>query len=322
VKVRSTTSPPDLFQRLPDWGAGWMLVAGFFFALMGVFVKLEGGRFSSIELVFYRSLTGFVVIFWVARLSGRSFRTPHWWLHLRRSSFGVSSLLLYFFALTRLPLATAVTLNYTSPVFLALVLIVMSRERPSLRSVVAILLGFLGVALVLAPHLGQDQWWAGLAGLLSGLFAGLVFFNVRAMGAVGEPEWRVVLYFTLFCTCVSGLLVLLPLVTGPVAGAERWDMTAPHALHWGDLPLLLGVGLSALFGQLAMTRAYKTGPVWLSSQFAYFTIVFSSLFDIVLQGEWLSPPAWIGMAIIIAGGVMQHARPVAFPEDRFEGSSP
>lgn len=287
----------------PELGAGWMLVAGFFFAVMGVFVKFEGSRFLSHELVFYRSLTGFVVVTVTALLSRQSLLTRHWGLHLRRSVFGIISLLLYFYALTRLPLATAVALNYTSPLFLALVLIGLSREPLRARNLLAILLGLIGVALVLRPHLGAQQWLAGLAGLLSGLFAGLVFFNVRAMGKVGEPEWRVVMYFTLLSSLVSGGLTLAPLWLGV---ALTWPL--PHPVSALDAPLLLAIGFSALLGQLAMTRAYKTGAVWRSSQYAYFTIVFSSAFDIVLNGEWLSPVGWAGIATIIVGGLIQASQ--------------
>ncbi len=292
---------------LPDLGAGWMLVAAFFFALMGLLVKLAGSRYSSTELVFYRSLTGFVLILGVAGPLPTGLLTPHWRLHVQRSLCGILSLWLYFFALTRLPLATAVTLNYTSPLFLGLFAVVLLGERARPLSMLALGIGFVGVVLLLKPHLDRDQLGAGLAGLISGLFAGLAYLNVRAMGAVNEPEWRIVLYFTLLSTVVSGLALLLPVALPAAAwpvGLQPLVPEPPHALSLRAVPLLMGIGVCALIGQLCMTRAYRTGALWLASNFAYSAIVFSSLFGLVFHGEWLSPLAWAGMTVIIAGGVL------------------
>jgi len=216
---------------------------------------------------------------------------------------------LYFYGITHLPLATAVTLNYTSPLFLALIMIGVLKENAKPSLVAALSMGFVGVALVLKPHLGPDQWVAGLAGLLSGLFAGLVFLNVRAMGEVNEPEWRIVLYFTFLSSLVSGLILGVSYVYASRGVDSIWLPNAPHALMLDRIPLLLAIGVSALLGQLCMTRAYKTGAVWLTSNFAYFTIVFSSLFGVLFHSEWLSTMAWIGIAVIIsAGGVATWAR--------------
>ena len=315
--------------RLPDLGAGWMLVAAFCFAFMGLLVKQAGSSYSSTELVFYRSLFGLLGLLGLLLLPGARLSrmaTPHWRLHLRRSLFGVLSLWLYFAALTRLPLATAVTLNYTSPLFLAVIAIVLLGERARPMLLVALGLGFVGVLLLLRPHLEHGQLGIALIGLTSGLCAGFAYANVRAMGALREPEWRIVLYFTALSTLVTGLALLLAWLVPPLLawlappGADRvaelpaWLPPAPHALHWRALPLLMGIGASALAGQLCMTRAYRTGTLWIASNFAYSAIVFSSLFGVLFHGDWLSPMAWTGMLVIISAGVLagwprDHARP-------------
>lgn len=278
-----------------------MLVAAFWFALMGLLVKLAGHRYGSTELVFYRSLTGMVAILLVAAPRPSDWKTPYWRLHLQRSLCGIASLWLYFFALTRLPLATAVTLNYTSPLFLALLAVTWLGERAHARLLMALVLGFAGVVLVLKPHLARDQALAGFAGLVSGLFAGMAYLNVRAMGAVREPEWRIVLVFTLSSTVLSGLALL---ASAGAPGMIAWLPDPPRWPVLEDLPLLLGIGLCALAGQLCMTRAYKTGALWLASNFAYSAIVFSSLLGWVFHAEHLAPLAWTGMLVIIVAGVM------------------
>lgn len=272
--------------------SGWMIVAGVLFALMGVFVKLGAPHFSSAELVFYRSFIGLIVIYTMVRVRGHSLATPHVRAHVWRGLSGMVALMLFFHAITALPLATAITLNYTSPLFLALILTVVMREPPQWWLIGATLIGFGGVVLLLNPTFHSDDLAAGLMGLFSGFLAGIAYANVRHLGQLGEPEWRVVFYFTLVCTLGAGAWMLL---------------NQFHALRWQDIPILLGLGATATLAQLAMTRAYRVGKTLVVGSLAYSTVVFASLFGIVLWGEWLSTPAWIGIGLVILSGVVSSA---------------
>ena len=142
-------------------GSLWMLVAGLAFAGMGVFAKLGAAHFSSAELVFYRSVVGCLTIGFLAQARGWPIATPHWRLHLGRGIAGVVSLGLYFHCLTKLPLATAVTLNYTSPLFLAVLTTLLLHERFHASLVAALALSFAGVVLLLEPTLRDDQVFDG-----------------------------------------------------------------------------------------------------------------------------------------------------------------
>jgi drug/metabolite transporter (DMT)-like permease len=112
-----------------------------------------------------------------------------------------SALCLWFYSIGGLPLATAMTLNYMSSVWIALfliggaVLMGPARNGPDGRLVLAVLAGFAGVALILRPTIEQDQLWHGLMGLLSGVLAATAYLQVTALGRVGEPGERVVFYF-------------------------------------------------------------------------------------------------------------------------------
>jgi len=173
--------------------SAWMLVAGLLFAIMGVLVKLASTQFSSAELVFYRSLFGLVMIYWVIRRRhphlARPFSTQHLRAHLVRSISGFVALLLFFHAIDVLPLATAVTLNYTSPLFLALLLTLWHGEKPHWPLVAGVMLGFCGVVLLLRPSLESAQLSAGLMGLASGFLAGVAYLNLRVLSRMGEPDW-------------------------------------------------------------------------------------------------------------------------------------
>ena len=270
-----------------------MLVAGLLFASMGVLVKLASSEFSSAELVFYRSIFGLVLIYWVIRRHhphlSRPFATPHWRAHLVRSLSVFVALLLFFHAIDVLPLATAVTLNYTSPLFLALLLPLWQGENPHWLLLTGIVLGFCGVVLLLRPTLESAQLSAGLMGLTSGFLAGIAYLNVRTLSRMGEPDWRTVFYFTLLSTLGAGVW----------AAGTGWHAVNAHAAF-----LLLGLGLTATFAQLALTREDRLGNALTEGRLAYSTVIFASLFGMVLWHEVLPLQAWLGMGLIVVSGLL------------------
>lgn len=279
------------------YGNLWMLVAGLFFACMGALVKIGAQKFSSNELVFYRSLFGLLAIFLITRTGRKSLATRRWQLHLSRSMLGFMSLALYFYAITALPLATAVTLNYTSPLFLAALTLVYLRgeAKPVLLS--AIVIGFAGVSLLLQPSFSSGTWLPAMLGLLSGLLAGIVYLQVTQLGRMGEPEWRTVFYFTLVCTVGSGLWMMIHQF---------------HILTLRDLLLLSAMGACATLAQLAMTRAYRKGDPLTAGSLAYSTVILSSLFGFILWDETLSPTGWFGISLIIFSGILSLRGRVGF----------
>ena len=270
-------------------GALWMLAAGFLFGCMGVFVKFGAHYFSNIELVFYRSFLGLLMVYAIIRHQGGSITTAHWGGHLWRGISGSIALLLFFYCITVLPLATAVTLNYTSPLFLTLLTMLVLKERFHAPIVFAITLGFAGMVLLLHPILERDQIIPGLLGLASGFLAGIAMLNVRQLGLLGEPEWRVVFYFSLIASLISGCAMLFDTI---------------HPISATGLLILIGLGSSATLAQLAMTRAYRTGKTLVAGSLSYSTVVFATLFGMILWGEALPLTGWMGMALIIMGGVL------------------
>ena len=103
-------------------GVIWMIIATFFFAFMGMFVKLGSPYFSEIELVFYRSFISLIFITIILINKRISLKTNYKKLHFYRSFVGFLSLLAFFYAISHLPLSTAISLNYTSPLFVALLI--------------------------------------------------------------------------------------------------------------------------------------------------------------------------------------------------------
>ena len=209
--------------------SSWMLVAGLLFGCMGVFVKLGAAHFSYIELVFYRSFFGLLLVYGIMRQQRVSVATRYWRNHLWRGISGSVALALFFYCITVLPLATAVTLNYTAPLFLTLLTMLVFKDKFHLPLTIAIGMGFCGVVLLLQPTLQQDQLLPGLLGLISGFLAGVAYLNVKQLAMIGEPDARTVFYFSLTATLGSGIWILFGTMAGIIDPRHQlylnWRMT-------------------------------------------------------------------------------------------------
>lgn len=279
--------------------ASWMILASLFFATMGVCIKYASEHFHTFDLVFYRGVIGIVFMAAVCRSQGVTWRTPIPMMHVWRSVLGVFSLTAWFYAIAHLPLATAMTLNYMSSIWVAAFLLGgtllvgrvqdMGRQGPVVLTVIA---GFVGVVMILRPTIEQNQLFAGLIGLLSGLGAAVAYIQVAALGRMGEPEARTVLYFSIG-TALTGAVGML------VVGSSEWVW--PHA--WWLLP----IGLLAALGQLCMTKAYTSGATLVVANLQYSGIVFAALYGLFLFGDQIPLLGWAGMALIIASGIAATA---------------
>ncbi len=269
--------------------AFWMIVSCLLFACMGVCVKLASSAFSTGEIVFWRGLVSMLMMAGLAWNRGIALSTPHWRMHLSRSISGSTALVCYFFAIGALPRATAVTLNDTSPCFLALLLALFMGEHLNALASGAVLMGFAGVVLLLRPTLQPEQWLGAVVGLGSGALASLAYLSLRELGRKGEPEVRTVFWFSLM-TAVIGL---------------AWSVFGDlHLPDLRQLATLLGVGLFGGLAQLAMTRSYRYGRTVVSANLSYATVVFASLFGMLLWDELMPASAWLAIALIVAGAIL------------------
>jgi S-adenosylmethionine uptake transporter len=283
--------------------AGLMVIATLLFAFMGVCVKKASAEVSTGEVVFFRGLVGAVMIGLLTWHRQLSLATKVPGLHLLRGFAGVTALSLWFYAIGHMPLATAVTLNYMSSVWMAVFLglrVLWKRWRGQtsggipLSLLVAVAVGFVGVAMVLRPTLQRDQWLEGLVGLASGMLSAWAYLQVASLGRAGEPEHRVVFYFSLF-GAVSGLLIS----GGALAmGQVAWHQ--PSAMGW---VWLLGVGGFATLAQLAMTRAYTRGHALVMASLQYLGIAHAFVLGVWLFGDAINPWALLGTALIVLAGI-------------------
>ena len=271
--------------------SSWMIVAGFLFATMAVFVKLGSEHFGAAEMALYRSLFSFFLVLGIVGMHrGATVRTAYTGAHLIRGIVGSTSLIGYFYAITKLPVATAQTLNYTSPIFLAIATTVVLGEKFSPWLLAAIVLGFAGVAMLLQPTFAAGSEGPAVIGLLSGIFSAWAYLSVRTLGRLGEPDWRVLFWFAVVASIMCA---------GWQAATGSF-----HAVTLANVWMLLGLGLCGTLAQLAMTRAYRTGNTLVVGAFSYSAVLFATLFTVVLWNEPIGLLEGAGMLVIVASGVM------------------
>lgn len=274
----------------------WMVLASFWFALMAVGIKYASNSFGTMELVFYRGIVSIVFMAIVVRARGTSLRTPVPMMHVWRSFIGVVSLGSWFYAIAHLPLATAMTLNYMSGVWVAAFVVggalLYGKQQPQGALIGTVLMGFAGVVMTLQPTIDQNQLFAGVVGLLSGMGAALAYMQVTALGKVGEPEERTVFYFSVGSAVVGAL------------GMLTTKFTPWSEVHWQDAAWVIPIGILASLGQWCMTRAYSKGATLVVASMQYFGIVFAVAFSLALFGDHIAPIGWVGIAVIVTSGIL------------------
>lgn len=277
----------------------WMLSAAFLFSVMGACVKLASSTFSISEIVMYRGLIGVVMLALLVAHRGGSLRTAFPWEHAWRGVVGVVSLWLWFYGISKLPLATAVTLNYMSPIWMAAFLFCAgwwhSKDHVEWPLVGAILLSFVGVTLVLQPAFEARQWLGAITTLFSGMLSAAAYLQVRRLSQLGEPEYRVVFYFAMM-NLMAGLIGSATTAADPAI--DTW-----HALDLRGVALMLVMGVSATLAQMAMTRAYGTGKTLVVANLQYTGIIFSSVWSMLLWDDRFDWHVWLGMAVILGSGL-------------------
>lgn len=247
---------------------------------MGILVKSLDGRVDLSQLAFLRGALAFVPLTIGLWMSGTTIRTSQWKPLGLRGVFGLGAMLCYFWAIGIIPLADAVVLNYTSPLFAALLAVTLLGERLRRRAAVLLFLACAGVVLVMQPSFrGAPRGY--IVALGAGLFSGAAFATVKYLTATHSP-WRIVWYFSLV-TC---------LFTAPIALTSwRW----PSTELWGTL---IGISFLGTGGQLIMTYGFRRATVSHASAGTLFILVVTVFGGWVIWNETPNWTAAAGMVII------------------------
>lgn len=262
-----------------------MIMASLFLGVMSITVKIIP-RIPVFEIVFFRSI---ITLIMTAGLVKRK-KLPFWGnnkkLLVLRGVFGSAGLLLYFITLKDMPLASAVTIQYLSPIFSTILAIfILSQPMPTFKWLFYVI-AFVGVSLVK----GFDDRISIvmlLIGISSAVFSGLAYNMIAKLKGQDDPL-TVVMYFP---------LVTLPLIAVPTV--LTWVTPT-----WVELLWLVGMGISTQLGQLFMTKAFQGENVGKIAIFQYLGIVWALVFGYLIFSETFSTQSLLGMALVVMGVVL------------------
>lgn len=282
------------------------MLATLSFSLMGIAVKWTSARIDPGFIVFFRSITGLLILIPLMLLNRSPFRgksCPK--LLILRGLTGFIALALHFQAIKLLPLGTAMLLNSTAPLFVSVLAIVYLKEKPEKITFLILLLSFLG--LYLLADVAQFFSWKGFVlGVVSGFFAAVAYTSIRAIGHQ-EKSLTIMFYFAFISLLGSFIVLHMP----------------TEALTGSVIVGLSMVALGAFAGQFFLTHALQLAPSSLISPFMYLTPVFSTFWGYLIWRDPLTVRIILGMSLVICGGVILSARqgrylPSAPPDDSLE----
>ena len=252
-----------------------IVASAFGFALMALFVRLcddFGGSVSCFQKSFFRNVIALAIAVAVFVRGGHhpSFiiHAPSSIIHhpllplVLRSVFGTVGIFANFYALSRIPIGEAMTLNKTAPFFTVFFSWLLLGEKVSRRQALCLVFAFVGAMLVMKPGFGGEDMFASALALTGGLGAGLAYVCVHQLGRMKVDGALIVLFFSAF-SCLASL---------PFVVADYSPMT------WSQVAILLGAGVGAAIGQFGVTAAYRYAEPRSIAAFDYTNVIFTTLF--------------------------------------------
>ena len=263
----------------------WMIFGSVCFGTMNALVKWTAFHADVWMIIMVRSAVIALAVAIFAASRGLSLKVSDKRKMLLRCVVGLTAMILYFTALGRIPIGQAVTLQYTAPLFVALLSGRVIRER--VEPMVALLVGcaFAGIVLIVSPDLSSIDSDALLA-LGSGFFAAMAYMYVRELRNTDSAS-SVVFWFAAF-SVVGSIFQALPDVAG---------------LEWKTVAALIGIGIGAGGGQVGITMAYhRANAAWVSA-FSYLTVIVATFYGFTLFNETLGASDWLGGLLIVGSGI-------------------
>ncbi len=267
-------------------GVQYMLVAILFFAAMNVLIK-SVPRIGPVEIVFFRSIISFLISFFTLKKLGINlWGTNKKWLMIRGIA-GSIGLLLFFATIKEMPLASAVAIQYLSPIFTSLLGIFIVKERVYSVQWVFFLISFIGVILIQGfdPRVTQLQLGIGIS---SALASGMAYNSIRKL-KLSEHPLVIIFYFPLITIPITSIYLLF---TG-------W--TTPNLV---ELAVLIAIGVATQFAQYFMTKAYQLEDLSKVSSVQYLGIVFALLFGYLFFNEAYTLKSFAGILIVLMGVIL------------------
>jgi drug/metabolite transporter (DMT)-like permease len=277
-----------------------IIISALGFALMAMFVRLcddYGNTISSFQKSFFRNIIAFSIAFIVfcrtqknSNAKALALNTTTVSLLLIRCFAGCIGILANFYALSKIPIAEAMTLNKTAPFFTILFSWIFLKENPKKRQFLAIIIAFLGVILVIKPGFSIHNIFASISGLIGGLGAGIAYTCVRELGVRKVNSVFIVLFFSAFSTLAS-----VPFIIN--------DFTPMTLIQ---IIILLAAGASAAIGQFGITTAYKFAPARQIAVYDYTNIIFTTTLGFIFFNQTPDAISALGFIAIIIAAILTN----------------
>lgn len=261
-----------------------MLIATFWFSLMNVFVKLLA-HLPTMELVFFRCFVAVILGVIGLKHANVSWKGSNRKLLFLRGLFGTTALYFFFLTIKKMPLGTAVTIQYISPFFSALLAVFLLKESVKPIQWFYFILSFVGVMLIKGFD-DRVSWQMLLIGLFSSFFSALAYNMVRTLKEREHPL-VIVLHFQ-FLGAAIGLIFTI----------FQWQL--PDPIDWIYILLL---GIFTQLGQVNLTRSLQAENVARVSILNYIGVIYALGFGWLLFGEVNGWPQFIGILLVISGVV-------------------
>jgi len=259
-----------------------MLASTAFFGLMAVVIRLASATLPTFEIAFFRNLFGLLALLPILLHGGATLRTQQLPRYLLRSVIGIGSMLAGFWAIGHLPLSQAISLSYSTPLFVTIAAVVWLGEQVRWRRWAAVIIGFIGVLVIVRP--GSSSFTAGsLVAVAAALLSAVVAIQIKQLSRV-DPADTIVFYTYLFW---------VPLSLIPALFVWQW----PHGITWLWLAC---IGLAGTGGQLLWTRALRLGDVSALTPISFMQLPIVAVAGYLLFDESISRWTLIGAAIIFA----------------------
>lgn len=270
-----------------------VLGSGVAFSAAAALVKAIGHDIPVVETVLFRSFVALLVLLPLLRRQGgwAALRTRAPFGHVLRTLLGFVGMATSFYGYAVLPLATVTALNFAMPLCLAALAVPLLGERVGPVRLAALVLGFAGVLLILRPWAARSEALRldALLVVLAGVVAwALAMITIRRMGARGERNVAIVLWFSFGSTVLAAFLA---------APAWVW----PAGWQW---PALIGVGAISALAQMLMTEGYRSGETTLVAPFEYAAILHTTALGALFWGEWPGSWTFLGVAVLVAAGLL------------------
>jgi len=288
--------------RKIDKGILYMLAAALISALNGAVTKLLADDMSAMEIVFFRNLIGVFLILYALKHTPPKLRGGKWYLLITRGLLGFSAMILFFYTITVIPLGEAITLNKTSPLFVTILAYYLLKERLSLYTLLALIIGFLGVVLIVKPF-GMSISYEHFLGVLGGFFAAAAYTTIKKIKDIYDARVIVLSFVSIGTLLPAAFFLAAPYVqiSPSIAFLFPIFLLPESPVVW---LLIIFMAFISTVSQWFLTKAYSSSNLSIIGVISYTNIPFAIGFGWMLGDGFPDILTYAGIGLIVLGGVL------------------